>query len=76
MNLTKRFTKGCSLDPFTHEEVDLAVSNVNSMARRSLNDIPAFTVFESLYGKGVLGRLGIRLVPPGEVNLTPGLLGR
>lgn len=75
LNLRKIFTKGCSFDPFTQEDVDLAVSNVNSMARRSLNDIPAFTVFESLYGKGVLGRLGIRLVPPGEVNLTPGLLG-
>ena len=76
LNLRKIFPKGCSFDTFTQADVDLALSHVNSMARRSLNDIPAFKVFESLYGEGVLGKLGLRLVPLGDVNLTPALLGR
>ncbi len=46
------------------------------MARRSLNDKPAFTLFETICGEGVLGSLGLRLVPPNEVNLTPNLLGK
>ena len=76
LNLRRIFPKGCSFDTFTQADVDLALSHVNSMARRSLNDIPAFKVFESLYGEGVLGKLGLRLVPLGDVNLTPALLGR
>ena len=74
LNLRRIFPKGTSLDPFTQEDVNLALSHINSMARKSLNDKPAIDIFESIFGKGILDRLGIRLIPAGEVNLTPGLL--
>ena len=47
-----------------------------SCARKSLNDKQAFTLFDTIYGEGVLGGMGIRLLPPDEVNLTPNLLGK
>ena len=74
LNLRKIFPKGTSFDQFEQEDVNLALSHVNSMARKSLNDIPAITVFETIYGKGILDRIGISLVSPNEVNLTPELL--
>ena len=74
LNLRKIFPKGTSFDQFEQEDVNLALSHVNSMARKSLNDIPAITVFETIYGRGILERLGITLVPATEVNLNPELL--
>ena len=44
------------------------------MARKSLNDKPAIDIFESIFGKGILDRQGIRLISAGEVNLAPRLL--
>ena len=76
LNLRRIFPKGTSLDSLEQEDVCLALSHINSMARRSLNDKPAFTLFETICGEGVLGSLGLRLVPPNEVNLTPNLLGK
>lgn len=76
LNLRKIFPKGTSFDPFEQEDVNLALSHINSMARKSLNDKPAIKLFETIYGEGILDTLGIRLVPLNDVNLTPGLLGK
>ena len=64
------------MDNFTQEDVNLAMSNINSLARESLNDIPAIVLFESLYGKGIIEKWGIRLVAANEVQMTPKLLAK
>jgi IS30 family transposase len=73
-NLRKIFPKGESLDKYTQEDVNLALSHINSLARESLNDRPAIELFEALYGKGIVEKWGIRLVPANEVQMTPRLL--
>ena len=59
------------------------MSHVNSYPRKSLNDMTPFDVanktpfelFEDIYGKGILARLGIYRIPPDKVTLRPQLLG-
>jgi len=60
LNLRKIIPKGRTLDLFTQEDVDLMLSHVHSLARKSLNDVPAISLFDSLYGKDILQKLGIR----------------
>ena len=56
---------------FSPEQIQLAASHLNSFARASLNNIPAISLFEQLYGKKILQKLGIKLIPPEEICLTP-----
>ncbi len=72
-NLRKIFPKGVSLNRFSPEQIQLAVSHLNSFARASLNNIPAISLFEQLYGKRILQKLGIKLIPHDEICLTPQL---
>ena len=73
-NLRKIFPKGESMDAFSQRQVNVAISHLNSIARVSLNDIPAMTLFERIYGKLILGKLELRLIPKDEVCLTPDVL--
>jgi hypothetical protein len=50
----RRLEKGSSFDNLTQQDIDLIVSHINSIARKSLNDEPAITLFEAIYGKTVL----------------------
>ena len=52
------------------------LSHVNSLARKSLNDVPAITLFETIYGKDILGKLGITLIAPNAVCLLPDLINK
>lgn len=76
LNLRKIITKGRNIDKFTQEEVNIVLSHVNSMARKSLNDVPAITLFETIYGKGILEKLGIFLINKKEVHLLPDLINK
>jgi len=49
------------------------MSNLNSMCRASLGNIPAIKLFEEMYGRGILEKLGIRLIPAKDVKLVPEL---
>ena len=73
-NLRRIFPKGESMDAFSQRQVNVAISHLNSIARVSLNDIPAMTLFERIYGKLILEKLGLRLIPKDEVCLTPDVL--
>ena len=75
LNLSTILTKGRSMHDLTQEDVTRGGANVNSMLRAEYNDIPAITAFEKLVGHDAMVNLGIALVPPGKVNLTPGLVG-
>ena len=74
LNLRKIFEKGTSFDSQTQDNINLALSHINSFARRSLNDVPAITLFETLYGEALPARLGIRLIPSDQILLTPELV--
>lgn len=76
LNLRKIFPKGQSLSSFSQDDVDTALSHLNSMARKSLNDVPAITLFETIYGKGIAARFNIRLIPPDQVCLLPDLISK
>lgn len=73
-NLRRIFPKGETLDSFTQNDVNLAISHLNSFARVSLNDVPSIVLFEKIYGSDVLKKLGVRLIEKTEVCLTPQLL--
>lgn len=74
LNLRKILEKGTSFDQLEQNDIDLIMSHLNSYARKSLNDIPAASLFETLYGKDTLRKLNIRMIPPTEIQLTPDLL--
>ena len=73
-NLRKVFPKGNSMNQFSQEDVNLAVSHLNSFARASLNDVPAIVLFEQIYGKDILRKIGVELISPNDICLTPELL--
>ena len=76
LNLRKIFPKGKSMDSYTQEDINLALSHINSFARESLNDIPAIKLFEMLYGKDILEKLGIQLIAAKDIHLTPQVLAK
>ncbi len=73
-NLRDIFPKGESMDHVTPEKAALAMSYPNCKLREGLGDIQAFRLFETIYGTGILGKLGVKFVRPEEVNLTPDLV--
>lgn len=75
-NLRKILPKGMTFENLTQNDINLALSHVNSIARKSLNDIPAITLFEILYGKGILDKLNIKLIAKNDVHLLPNLINK
>jgi len=76
INLRKIFPKGKSMNMVTQEKVAMAMSHLNSMCRVSLNNIQAIKLFEGIYGKGILEKLDVRLIPAKEVKLVPEIVGQ
>jgi IS30 family transposase len=74
LNLRKAITKGRSMDNFTQEDINTILSNVNSFARKSLNNILAITLFETIYSKNIMDELNIKLINKNEVYLLPDLI--
>lgn len=62
------------MDHVTQEGAALAACHLNSMLRRSFGNVPTITRFEQMFGGGILAKIGVRLVPPEQVRLTPELL--
>lgn len=76
LNLRKIIPKGRNLENFTQEDINIVVSHINSLARRSLNDVSAGKLFEELYGKEVLNKLGIEIILENTVCLLPDLINK
>lgn len=66
--------KGASFDGLSQAQVDRMVSHVNSYSRPSLGDKAPFDLFAFLHGGELLGKLGLRRIPPNEIVLRPELL--
>mgnify|MGYP003297542502 CR=1 FL=1 len=69
------FNKGATFDDLDQDDVNLAMSHVNSYCRKEYGDIPAVRRFETLYGDNILGKLGIHLIEPDKILLSPKLIG-
>ncbi len=66
--------KKTSFDNLIQEDVSLLMSHINSYTRKKLNDQSANQLFSFLYGEDTLAKLGIKVIPANEINLTPYLL--
>ena len=66
--------KGTSFDSLTQDDVNLAMSHVNSYSRPSLGDCAPVDLFGACFGDRLAGDLGIRRIPSNEIVLKPRLL--
>jgi len=68
--------KGTDFDGLTQNDVNLVLSHANSYSRPSREDRSPYDLFAFRYGTGLLDRLGIRRIAPGDIVLKPSLLAR
>jgi IS30 family transposase len=66
--------KGRSFDALTQKDIDLLTFHINSLIRKKLNDRPPIAAFSFFHGDLIHRKLGLRVIPPDEVTLTPALL--
>ncbi len=52
----------------------MVLSHLNSYMRKSYDDIPTITRFNSIFDKSILEELSINLITPDNVTLDPKLL--
>jgi len=76
LNLRKILEKSISFDNLEQTDIARVMSHLNSFARQSLNNIPAITLFETMYGKEVLPKIGVTLIAPQDVILTSQLISK
>jgi len=66
--------KGINLDLFTQDDIDRLMNHINSYSRKKLNDkSPAYT-FSQLESLELLELLGVHIIHPNEICLSPELL--
>jgi IS30 family transposase len=70
--------KGTSMNMLTQEDVDRMMRHINSYARKALGGQTPAEVFLRQHKniKGLSEKLGIRIVPASDINLTPKLFKR
>ena len=66
--------KGKSFDRFSQEDMLLLTNHINSEYRDSLNGHSPFELSSLLLDNKLHECLGLKLIPPDEVNLSPSLL--
>lgn len=72
--IRKVIPKGKSLDPYAQNDISKLMNHVNSYVRKKLNDNTPIAAFSFFYGSAVSESLGLCLIPPDEIILTPKLL--
>lgn len=66
--------KGTSLDNLDQDKVNLMMSHINSYGRKKLNNVSSTHMFSLIFGVDTLNKLGIQIIEPDQINLTPKLL--
>ncbi|HEN8980856.1 TPA: IS30-like element ISSag9 family transposase, partial [Streptococcus agalactiae] len=66
--------KGTSFDNLTQEDINLALSHINSVKRQALNGKTAYELFSFTYGKDIASILGIEEITAEDVCQSPKLL--
>lgn len=72
--LRQIFPKGKSLNGFTQQQINLALSHINSYGRRIFNGLSPTEMFVAMYGEEVLHLLGQTRIQPNDVVLKPWLI--
>lgn len=68
--LRRFFPKGTSFDDVTQEKLNVISSHINSYRRKKLNNQSPIELFSNAYGKDVLTKLGLTIIPTDEVTLN------
>ena len=66
--------KGSTFDQLTQEKVQLMINHINSTARPGLGGMRPIDLALQRFGKDAVEKLGLKVIPPDEVNLTPKLM--
>ena len=66
--------KGISFDNLTQGDISLMMHHINSYKRKELNDKSPHELFVSIFGQEIADKLGLVLIPPDDIILTPRLL--
>lgn len=75
--LRRVLPKKTSFDALTQQDIDLICSHINSYSRENLDGATPFGMAPSeLCDDGFLKALGLEIIKPDDINLTPGLLLR
>lgn len=74
LNLRRILEKRTSFDDLKQTDMSRVMSHLNSFARKSLNNVPAITLFETIYGKEILPKIGVSLTAPQDIILTSQLI--
>jgi IS30 family transposase len=67
--------QGVSLTPYTQNEINLLVSNINSLYRKELNGKCPFDLINNYISEEVIAKIGYQKIEPENVKLIPELLG-
>jgi IS30 family transposase len=68
--------RGTPFDDLAQDDINLALSHVNSYSRPSREDKSPYDLFAFRYGTDLLDKLGIRKIAPNDIILKPSLLAR
>ena len=70
--LRRFYPKGTSFDLLEQSDINRVLSHINSYKREKLNEKSPFDSFSFLYGRDILSKLGISLIPDCDIILKPG----
>ncbi len=76
LNLRRILEKRTSFDDLLQSDMSRIMSHMNSFARKSLNNVPSVTLFETIYGKEILKKIGVSLISPKDIILTSDLISK
>ena len=69
--MLRRFLpKGSSFDELTQKDLDLISSHINSYKRKKLNNQSPLELFSLSYGKDILDKFGLTMIPADKVTLN------
>lgn len=68
--------KETSFDDLTQDDINLALSHVNSYSRPLRDDKSPYDLFAFRYGSELLDKLGIKKIAPNDIILKPSLLNK
>ena len=74
LNLRRILEKKTSFDDLEQSDMIRVMSHLNSFARKSLNNVPAISLFETIYGKDILPKIGVALIRPQDIILSSQLI--
>lgn len=66
--------KGVDIGQYTHEQINLMMSHINSYARKNLGDKCPYDVFAYQYGEDILKVFNLERIPADQIILSPELL--